>query len=187
MAIDAAALSDDLGHQAKIFSAIFVQRTRVRTDADVLDLAAKLGLDRGTFASAYNSFTVRTMVHARLRLAGAIPWNSRYSAGVESVCTGGACWEPAVGNSSLMLWRSAPTAVTASSPDISTAPRRRIGDAGAVRYVLVNDAHLKTPACCAQCGMTIGQRYVRQMTGRSVFCDFACYQGGRHQTSNKSQ
>ena len=50
-------------YQAKIFSAIFVQRTRVRTDADALDLAAKLGLDRGAFASAYNSFKVQTMVH----------------------------------------------------------------------------------------------------------------------------
>jgi protein dithiol oxidoreductase (disulfide-forming) len=50
-------------YQAKIFSAIFVQRTRVRTDADALDLATKLGLDRRTFASAYNSFTVQTMVY----------------------------------------------------------------------------------------------------------------------------
>jgi protein dithiol oxidoreductase (disulfide-forming) len=50
-------------YQAKIFSAIFVQRTRVKTDADALDLATKLGLDRGTFASAYNSFKVQTMVH----------------------------------------------------------------------------------------------------------------------------
>jgi hypothetical protein len=83
-----------------------------------------------------------------------------------------------VGNSSLILWRSAPTAVAVSSPDISAA-KRRVGDAATVRYVLVNDAHLKTQACCAQCGTTIGERYVRNMTGRSVFCDFDCYQDGR--------
>jgi hypothetical protein len=70
-------------------------------------------------------------------------------------------------------------AAAVSSPAISASSKRRVGDAAAVRYVLVNDAHLKTHDCCARCGTTIGQRYVRQMTGRSVFCGFACYQGGR--------
>ena len=84
-----------------------------------------------------------------------------------------------MGNSSLILSRSAPMAAAASSPAVSASSKRRVGDAAAVRYVLVNDAHLKTQACCAQCGTTIGQRYVRKMTGRSVFCGFACYQGGR--------
>jgi protein dithiol oxidoreductase (disulfide-forming) len=55
-------------YQARIFSAIFVQRTRVNTDADVLDLAAKLGLDRGKFASVYNSFMVQAGVRRELQM-----------------------------------------------------------------------------------------------------------------------
>ena len=91
---------------------------------------------------------------------------------------GGGSWEPVVSNGSLILWPSPPTAGRAASSDISASSKRRIGDAAVLRYVLVNDANLKTQVHCAGCGMKIGQRYVRTIASRGVFCDFACYGGG---------
>jgi hypothetical protein len=80
-----------------------------------------------------------------------------------------------VGNSPLVLWPSAPTVGLTSTPDTSVSPKRRVCHAPVLRYVLVNDANLKTQAHCAQCGTTIGQRYVQTIASRNVFCDFACY------------
>jgi hypothetical protein len=81
-----------------------------------------------------------------------------------------------VADGSLILWPSAPTAGFASSLETSAASRRDSGGSSLLRYVLVNDANLKTQAYCAECGTKIGQHYVRETGGsRSVFCDFACY------------
>ena len=42
--------------------------------------------------------------------------------------------------------------------------------------ILVNDANLKTGACCACCGKTIGESYVRNIGNKYLYCDFNCYQ-----------
>lgn len=89
--------------------------------------------------------------------------------------TGGGSGSPAVANGSLILWHSGPTARCASSPDIPALSKRTTCDSSVLRYVLVNDANLKTQAYCSTCGTKIGQRYVRKTGSRSMFCDFACY------------
>ena len=76
-------------------------------------------------------------------------------------------------NGSLILCPSAPTGDPASSPD--TTSKRNTHKSSVLRYVLVNDANLKTQAYCAQCSTMIGQQYVRGTGSRSVFCDFVCY------------
>lgn len=43
--------------------------------------------------------------------------------------------------------------------------------------ILVNDASLKTGACCTQCGRTIGKSYVRKVGNKFLYCDFNCYEG----------
>ena len=83
-------------------------------------------------------------------------------------------------NGSLILWRSASMADYVCSLGISDSSKRdaRTRNAcrsSALRYVLVNDANLKTQAYCAGCGTKIGQCYVRETGSRIVFCDFACY------------
>jgi thiol:disulfide interchange protein DsbA len=45
---------------AKVFKAIHVDHIRMKDDATVIDWAAKNGLDRATFTSAWNSFGVMT-------------------------------------------------------------------------------------------------------------------------------
>ena len=45
-----------------------------------------------------------------------------------------------------------------------------------MRCILVNDANLKTDACCAQCGKTIGESYVRKLGNKFLYCGFKCYQ-----------
>jgi hypothetical protein len=42
--------------------------------------------------------------------------------------------------------------------------------------ILVNDANLKTGACCTQCGKTIGASYVRNIGNKFLYCDFNCHQ-----------
>jgi hypothetical protein len=76
---------------------------------------------------------------------------------------------------SLILWPSASTPDAAALPDFPAASNGNTGESSVPRYVLVNDANLKTRTHCAQCGTEIGQRYVRAIGGRRVFCDFACY------------
>lgn len=79
---------------------------------------------------------------------------------------------------SLIIWPSASTAGSPSSSDIPVASNRDTfdsSDSSVPRYVLVNDANLKTQAYCAQCSAEIGQHYVRAMGSRSVFCGFTCY------------
>jgi hypothetical protein len=44
-----------------------------------------------------------------------------------------------------------------------------------MRYILVNDAYLKTEACCARCCSKIGERYVREIGSGLLFCDADCY------------
>jgi hypothetical protein len=75
---------------------------------------------------------------------------------------------------SLILWPSASTPGSASLP-IPAASNGNTCESSVPRYVLVNDANLKTQAHCAQCGTEIGQRYVRAIGSRSVFCALACY------------
>jgi hypothetical protein len=41
--------------------------------------------------------------------------------------------------------------------------------------VLVNDANLKTGACCSQCGKAISQNYVRKLSNNFLCCDLKCY------------
>jgi hypothetical protein len=60
-------------------------------------------------------------------------------------------------------------------PSPNTTSKRNTDESSVLRYILVNDANLKTQAYCAQCGTKIGQQYVRETGSRSVFCDFACY------------
>ena len=44
-----------------------------------------------------------------------------------------------------------------------------------MRCILVNDANLKTGACCTQCGKTIGESYVRKLGNKFLYCGFNCY------------
>ena len=44
-----------------------------------------------------------------------------------------------------------------------------------MRCMLVNDAHLKTGACCTQCGKAIGENYVRKLSNKFLYCDLNCY------------
>jgi hypothetical protein len=67
---------------------------------------------------------------------------------------------------------------SASLPDIPAASNGNVCESSVPRYVLVNDANLKTQARCAQCGTEIAQRYVRSIGSRSVFCGLACYRSG---------
>ena len=77
---------------------------------------------------------------------------------------------------SLFLWHSAATAGFASSLDIySDSSMGNTCELSALRYVIVNDANLKSQTYCAECGTNIGQRYIRKIDSRSVFCDVACY------------
>lgn len=46
-----------------------------------------------------------------------------------------------------------------------------------MRYILVNDAYLKTEACCASCCGKIGEHYVREIGSGLLFCDADCYHG----------
>ena len=48
-----------------------------------------------------------------------------------------------------------------------------MGNAGG--FILVNDAKLKTGACCKQCGKAIGENYVRKLGNKCLYCDFNCY------------
>jgi hypothetical protein len=80
-----------------------------------------------------------------------------------------------VADDSLVLLHSASPVGSAASPDISASSVRLARNSPVVRYVLVNDANLKTNVCCAQCGTKIGQHYVRDTGSRSVFCDYVCY------------
>ena len=41
--------------------------------------------------------------------------------------------------------------------------------------ILVNDAKLKTGACCTQCGKAIGENYVRKLGNKVLYCDLNCY------------
>ena len=41
--------------------------------------------------------------------------------------------------------------------------------------ILVNDAKLKTGACCTQCGKAIGEKYVRKLGDKFLYCDLHCY------------
>ena len=45
-----------------------------------------------------------------------------------------------------------------------------------MRCILVNDANLKTGACCTHCGKAIGESYVREISRKFLYCDFNCYQ-----------
>jgi len=44
-----------------------------------------------------------------------------------------------------------------------------------MRCILVNDANLKTGACCTQCGKAIGACYVRNIGNKFLYCGFNCY------------
>jgi hypothetical protein len=102
-------------------------------------------------------------------------WNRATSPALSRVRTGGGSGSPAVVDGSLILWPSASTPDSAALSDLPAASNGNTCESSVPRYVLVNDANLKTRAHCAQCGTEIGRRYVRAIAGRRVFCDFACY------------
>jgi hypothetical protein len=52
-----------------------------------------------------------------------------------------------------------------------------------MRCVLVNDANLKAEACCTSCRRKIGDRYIREIGSRYLYCDYACYRRGTATTA----
>ncbi len=55
-------------YHAKVFHAMHIERVRVNTDDDAINLAVKLGFDRAKFTSYYNSFTVQTKVQRAIQM-----------------------------------------------------------------------------------------------------------------------
>ena len=44
-----------------------------------------------------------------------------------------------------------------------------------MRCILVNGAKLKADTCCCSCGTQVGDRYVREIATKRVYCDHGCY------------
>ncbi len=44
-----------------------------------------------------------------------------------------------------------------------------------MRCVVVNEANLKAEAFCAHCAEKIGDRYLREIRTRLIYCDYHCY------------
>jgi thiol:disulfide interchange protein DsbA len=57
--------------QPKVFRAIHVERQQLNTDQQVIDYAAKQGLDKAKFSELYNSFTVQTKVRRATQMQSA--------------------------------------------------------------------------------------------------------------------
>jgi hypothetical protein len=44
-----------------------------------------------------------------------------------------------------------------------------------MRCIIVNGAILKAETCCTHCGSKIGDRYIREIGSRLIYCDYRCY------------
>lgn len=44
-----------------------------------------------------------------------------------------------------------------------------------MKFVLVNDKASHLPSTCTHCHMSIGTRYLRDLSSRLSYCDYACY------------